>query len=186
MDNAVGLQPYLVADYSDRSDSRNTGARRSRPVGALIHSTSGVDSLGWLTAGAARAGSPASANVLIDKDGFRYVLCGPDRYPYHAGVSYYFDGIKALDGDAVSEAFLGVELEYLNSEEPTYAQYDSCAEYLAQQAIVWNWRWPYIILGHYSVARPLGRRSDPCNFDWGSFMGRLYVWSLVAKIPGLV
>lgn len=81
---------------------------------------------------------------------------------------------------------MGVELECTQDQAPTFEQYDSLADLIVLYGLIWAWRWPYIIYGHYSVARPIGRRSDPVNFDWGTLMGRLYVRSMAAKVPGLV
>lgn len=81
---------------------------------------------------------------------------------------------------------MGIELEQLDTESPTFGMYDSLGELIVELGEQWAWRWPYIILGHYAVARPLGRRSDPTNFDWGWLLGRLYVRALAAQVPGLV
>lgn len=86
----------------------------------------------------------------------------------------------------MSQLLQGVELECLDTETPTYAQIDSLAQLVVYLAGQYGWRWPFLIYGHYAVARPLGRRSDPVNFDWGGLMGRLYVRSLDAGIAGLV
>jgi hypothetical protein len=59
------------------------------------------------------------------------------------------------------------------------------AELIVELGIDTGWRWPYYVLGHYEVARPLGRRSDPQGFLWGDFMGRLYARALAANVAGL-
>jgi hypothetical protein len=85
----------------------------------------------------------------------------------------------------VSAQLVGVELECLDTEYCTYSQLDSLAQLVVELGIDNGWRWPYYLLGHYEVARPLGRRSDPQGFLWGDFMGRLYVRALQAKVAGL-
>lgn len=183
MDN--GLLHYSVLDVSSNASAGVTGNRRLGPVGALVHSTSGLDSLSWLMGGSELAGHPASSDFLIRRDGIAYKISPPGRYAYHAGRSELtYINSKYLD-DQVSQLLIGVELECLDSERPTFAQYDSLAQLVVSLGLDWGWRWPYTLLGHYAVARPLGRRSDPVNYDWGSLMGRIYVRALHAQIPGL-
>lgn len=161
------------------------GGRHDRPRGVCVHTTGGTSSREWLEGGSCTSGNPAGADALIARDGHQYIITSAKSYAYHAGNSYlYLQG--NLNGDEVSEALIGIELECLDDQAPTYEQYDSLAELIVQYASIWAWRFPFIIYGHYSVARPIGRRSDPVNFDWGSFFGRLYVHSLSAEVPGLV
>lgn len=92
---------------------------------------------------------------------------------------------RTYHGNEVSELLVGIELECLDSQLPTYAQYDSLADLIIYLAGLYDWRWPFILYGHYAVARPLGRRSDPVNFDWGELMGRLYLRAKLAGVAGL-
>lgn len=179
------LRAYIERNVSARTSLSVCGNRAISPRGTLIHTTSGTDSLQWLQGGSAAAGRPAAADGLIARSGTRYIIVGATRYAYHAGKSY-FHWDRDYSGDEVSQILLGVELECLDAEEPTAEQIDSLAEYIVKQGQVWGWRWPYAILGHYAVARPLGRRSDPVNLDWGALMGRLYVRAHAAQVPGLV
>lgn len=80
---------------------------------------------------------------------------------------------------------MGVELESLDTTHCTYQQHDSLAELIVLRGIDYGWQWPYYVLGHYEIAVPVGRRSDPLGFDWGDFMGRLYWWSRQYQVPGL-
>jgi len=80
---------------------------------------------------------------------------------------------------------MGVELECAQYEYCTFSQHDSLAELIVLQGIAYGWRWPYYVVGHYELARPFGRRSDPQGFEWGTFMGRLYARALPADVPGL-
>lgn len=181
----TGLNQYGRNDVSSNTDLRVCGSRLISPSGCLIHTTSGTDSLQWLQGGSARAGSPASADALIGRQGTQYLITPAGRYAYHAGRSIYTSD-RAYAGDEVSQKLLGIELECLDTESPTFEQYDSLGDLLVYYAELHAWRWPLTLLGHYAVARPLGRRSDPINFDWGWLMGRLYVRALAAQLPGLV
>jgi N-acetyl-anhydromuramyl-L-alanine amidase AmpD len=181
-----GLTHYHNYDNSSGTDSRNFGTGRSDVVGTLIHTTAGTDSLDWLRIGAAKAGSPASADYLIDRNGDRHSIVSGGKYPYHAGKSSLVYNNHLYEGDKVSQLLLGVELENEDNTYCTPAQLDSLAELIVLEGLARGWRWPYYVLGHYEVARPLGRRSDPQGFLWGNFMGRLYIWALVNKVQGLV
>jgi N-acetyl-anhydromuramyl-L-alanine amidase AmpD len=169
----------------DSVDSRNISAGRGIPSGTLVHTTSGLSSLHWLLTGSARAGYPASADTLIDRRGERYNLVPDGYYPYHAGVSRLTYNNRLYQGNEVSALLLGVELENLDTTYCTWQQLDSLAELIVHRGLVYGWRWPYYILGHYEVALPVGRRSDPLGFAWGDFMGRLYVRARDAAVAGL-
>jgi len=175
---------YGQHDVSNNTDVCTSNPRVNSPAGTLIHTTGGTDSREWLQGGSCKAGRRAGADYLIRRDGERFQLQRHDRYAFHAGISRY-----TLDGhyqnNQVSEKLIGVELECLDDEQPTFEQYDSLGELIVAIAPLWGWRWPFIILGHYAVARPLGRRSDPVNFDWGWLFGRLYVRARDANIPGM-
>lgn len=178
------MNEYGRVDYSYLSDIRVRGRRTISPRGTLIHSSSGADSTEWLTTGSANAGSPASANALIQRDGRQLLLCPDGWYPYHAGKS-----VCTLDrvyrDDEVSQVLIGIELECLVGELPTYEQVDSLADLCLYFAGRWLWRWPLWYTGHYSVARPLGRRSDPVNFPWGDLAGRLFERANAIQLAGL-
>lgn len=181
----TSFNTYERSNVSVRTDIRVCGHRTNSPWGTLVHTTSGTDSLSYLQGGSADAGNPASADALIARQGTQYLITPDGRFAYHAGQSIWqFD--RYYVGDEVSQALLGVELECLDTQSPTFEQYDSLADLILYFGTVYNWRWPFIILGHYAVARPLGRRSDPVNCDWGWLMGRLYVRALAAQTPGLV
>jgi N-acetyl-anhydromuramyl-L-alanine amidase AmpD len=181
---AEGLPIYDRSDVTADTDFRVWGHRANRPRGSLIHTTSGINSRKWLQGGSAQSGTPASADALIDRAGTQYILVGPEGYAYHAGKSQ-LQLERLLVNNQVSEALCGIELECLDNQEPTYAQYDSLAALMLWYAGLYNWRWPLVYYGHYSVARPIGRRSDPVNFNWGALAGRIYIRALAAKLPGL-
>jgi N-acetyl-anhydromuramyl-L-alanine amidase AmpD len=176
---------YNDVDNSSSGDPRNYRIGRSSVIGALIHSTAGTSSLDWLLTGSARAGQPAGADFLIDRDGTRHKLCKPGYYPYHAGHSRFNIFGRDYSGDALSSVLVGIELECLDTQLCTYQQLDSLAELIVMLGFDNGWRWPYYLLGHYEVALPLGRRSDPQGFAWGDFMGRLYAQARYRNVAGL-
>lgn len=184
-DNTGGSKHYPVVDIRNSTSPSVVGHRRISPVGACIHHTDGTNSRDWLTGGSAKAGTPASADILIASDGKRFAITRSDQYAF--GVGSTSSHLKQLFAAGNSnEYLLSVEIEYRSIEAPTFAQVDSCAEQIVNWAFEWGWRWPFVIYGHYGIAAPIGRKSDPYNFDWGSFMGRLYLHSLVRKVPGLI
>jgi N-acetyl-anhydromuramyl-L-alanine amidase AmpD len=180
-----GLPDYSHIDISDHTNPGVNDNRRISPVGACIHTTSGVNSLDWLTGGSKLAGNPASADFLIARDGTTYKISPEGRYAYHAGASRLNYNGRIYSGNEVSQLLIGVELECLDNELCTWQQLDALAALFVQLSVAWQWRWPYYVQGHYELARPVGRRSDPQGFDWGGFMGRLYLRSKLAGVGGL-
>jgi N-acetyl-anhydromuramyl-L-alanine amidase AmpD len=178
------LKSYERRDITTSFDPRVSGPRTLGPYGTLVHTTSGKDSLRWLTGRSADAGSPASSDALISRTGTQFLITPEGRYAYHAGKSRVTIDREYRDDDT-SQRLLGVELECQDTERPTFEQYDSLADLIVFYAHRWAWRWPFIIYGHYAVAIPLGRRSDPVNFDWGTLQGRLFVRSWQTHLPGL-
>jgi len=176
---------YNTDDVSGGTDSHNYFDRGVNPIGALVHTTAGTSSLQWLQSGSAASGSPASADYLIERTGQRFALMPKGKAAYHAGKSRATIQGREYRGDALSAILIGIEVEQLEPQVWTYEQLDSFAELLTQLSVVYSWRWPYTILGHYEVALPEGRRSDPQGLDWGQLMGRLYARSLQAHTPGL-
>jgi N-acetyl-anhydromuramyl-L-alanine amidase AmpD len=172
-------------DVSAATDSRVYFPRVYHPDGVLIHTTAGRDSLAWLQGGSADAGQPASADYLINHAGEQFGIIPPGMAAYHAGVSAGLVNGTIYRGDALSAVLIGIELEQLNPDWCSYSQHDSLAQLVVYLAWRFSWRWPFVLLGHYEVALPAGRRSDPEGFQWGSFLGRLYVAALAAHIPGL-
>jgi N-acetyl-anhydromuramyl-L-alanine amidase AmpD len=183
--------PYQEYDVSNEVDPRLVFVRGSTPIGTLMHTTSGANSLRYLLGGVLAEGRIACADVLIARDGRRWQIAPRGMAAYHAGqscltpVAYTGNKTCLYSGNEVSRLLIGIEVECLDSERPTYNQYDSAAEYIVRSAIDYGWRWPYIIYGHYGVARPVTRRADPVSYDWGALMGRLYVYSMNNNIGGL-
>lgn len=175
---------YARIDVSSNTDLRVCGDRTLSPRGAIIHTTGGVDSREWLQGQSANAGSAASADALIERSGRQLLLLPQGKFAYHAGISVAWADREYRNSE-VNQAFIGIELECLDTERPTWPQYDSLADLILYFARLYGWAWPMFIYGHYAVARPLGRRSDPVNYDWGDLMGRLYVRSVAMQLPGM-
>lgn len=176
---------YGHHDVSSNTNPKLFVARASNPIGACIHTTSGSNSLAYLQGGCLREGRIACADYLIGRDGTRWKICPSNHFPYHAGQSRLTYANRLYQGDQVSQLLIGVELEQMGEQACTYEQIDSLAELIVQEGIVWNWRWPYYLIGHYEIARPIGRRSDPQGFLWGDFMGRLFWYARRLQVPGL-
>lgn len=176
---------YNTSDLTASCDSRVYFASRVVPVGTLVHTTFGVSSAAWLLGGSAQDGQAASADYLIDRRGQRIKICPDGFRPYHAGSSQYEVRGRWLRGDELSAALLGVELECSPSQSCTWHQLNSLAELIVHLSDAFSWRFPYYVLGHYEVARPYGRRSDPHGFDWGDFMGRLIYQARLRGAPGI-
>src|SRR5690349_7253973 len=102
------LAAYERGDVSHNTDIRVCGYRTISPSGCLIHTTSGADSLQWLQGGSANAGSPASSDALIGRQGSQSLITPDGRFAYHAGQSLWiFD--RTYVGDEVSQVLLGIE-----------------------------------------------------------------------------
>ena len=94
-------------------------------------------------------------------------------------------GNVLYQGDQISALLMGIELECTESQQCTYQQHDSLADLIVELGIAHGWRWPYYLIGHYEVALPVGRRSDPLGFLWGDFAGRLLIHARAENVPGL-
>ncbi len=168
--------------FSYRDTDRTAGtldavssASRVVPIGTTIHTTAGVSSLDYLQRGSQAAGNPASADYLINRDGSRELITRPGRRPYHVGKSAYTIDGRRYTGDQLSAMLIGVELEQTGEQLCTWQQLDSLAELVVKiLAPGYGWAFPYFIVGHYQLATPLGRRSDPQGFNWGYFFGYIY------------
>lgn len=181
MNDGSKLTSYSVLDISSTTSPDVVGTRRASPIGACIHTSDGSDSRNWLQGGSARAGTPASADALVRRDGTRYIITTPNQYSYHAGsiAQGAIDGVSQL---TVNELLLGIEMECLDAQTPTYPQVDSVAEWLIQQALIYNWGYPLRVWGHYGIAAPGGRRHDPYKLDWAMLWGRVYARAHAANL----
>lgn len=178
------LVVYDRRDVSSITSPSVLGTRNVSPAGCLIHTTGGTSSRSWLQGGSALAGTPSSSDALIDRDGTQWLLTPDGRCAYHAGASRVILDRVYHDYE-LNELLIGIELECLDGQQPTFAQYDSLADLQIFFSFRYKWRWPLITFGHYAVAMPLGRRSDPVGFDWGTWLGRIYYRSAQMRLPGL-
>lgn len=183
MDNAK--YDYHTRDSSSRANLRVSAPSGVVPIGTCIHTSFGVSSEAWLLGGSIASGPPASADWLIARDGSRVKLCKEGRRPFHVGQAGYRIRGTYMTGALLNQYLMGIELENAPSEHCTYWQLDSLAELIVSEGIAKRWRWPYYLVGHYELARPTGRRSDPHGFDWGDFMGRLTARAALARIAGV-
>lgn len=179
-----GLQHYIVVDIRDSVIPDAIGRRGVDPIGTCVHHTNGVDSRSILTGHTSGGAYPVSSDCLITKTGKRYTITGPRDYAF--GTGQIAATIQDRYGaENPNQYLLSAELEYMVNECPTWQQYDSLAEQIILWALVWDWRWPYVLYAHGGIAFPPGRKYDPYAFDWGALMGYLLVRSRAAKIGGL-
>lgn len=147
-------------------DSPNQDARPS-PLAAItcivLHATADgggeLAAESWLCNPAARV----SAHLHFRRDGTIVRLVPDHRRAWHAGRSRW-KGRLAVNGFS-----LGWEIANRNdcAEPYTGAQYGS----LARAAVHYMKQGMPLdaFVSHASVARPRGRKSDPCGFDWARF-----------------
>jgi hypothetical protein len=160
------------------------GTRRRNPIGTIVHHTDGIDSTSVLTGHHASGEESVSADVLIGRDGIRKYITRWDQYAYGVGATIS-NAIQWGMYDNPNERWDSIEVEYMPLQGPTWQQYDSTAECIVERAAHWAWRWPFRIYGHYGIAVPMGRKSDPFLWDWGSFMGFLLTRAQEAGVTGL-
>lgn len=171
----MALRQYTIEDVSARTKPTQYKTRTSKPHGVLLHMTQGSNSLSWLQGGS----GAASAEYLIRRDGYGYEITPQGFYSYHAGTSRVTlpNGHTYID-NGVSQALIGIEMEATADQSCTWDQYAACANLIVNRlAPRWGWAWPFVMFGHYGVALPFGRRSDPWRFDYGGFMGVLYAYA---------
>lgn len=140
--------------------------RRSKPVGAVLHTTVGYDSEEYLQGGVLKEGRIASADYLIKRDGTIIQLAPSDMGTYHLGQCWW-NG-KLDTSDQGSHDTVGIELENMDTDNqvPTEAQHRACALLLLELAHHYRWS-PLHVWAHSGLARPIGRRTDPGGLDWG-------------------
>ena len=166
-----GIIMYGVNDVSNNTDKRVMGVRSFARVGFVLHTSSGVDSLGWLQGGSANSGRPASSDYLIARSGTIYKLIPSGHYAYHSGNSSVHGSTD--NGSYINQAYIGIEHE--NDDEHgqnvTDYQYQACAQIIRREAQI-NGMSPIQLFTHANIALPFGRRSDPVRYD----IGRLFYY----------
>lgn len=177
---AVDLSTVMVKDVSANTHSGLREPRNREPVGVVMHTTIGTNSLAWLQRGSYMAGTPASCDKLFAKDGTIYLLTRYDEMSYHAGASRWH-GITDERG-TLNRTHLGYEIESLDNKAGliTPAQYLSVAASYAYDSA----RGRFLdtnLVSHARCALPAGRKSDPMWFDWGWFWQ--IVWDIRREWP---
>lgn len=169
---------YEVIDETKRADLRIYPKRQREPMGAMIHTTDGVNSLEYLLFGSIRDQRYASADYLVSRKGAIHRLAPIGRGAYHAGVCLWGDHIDRAN--ATSMALVGIEVENADSKGqlPTVDQHRAVAGLVRELAHAYKWA-PLAVYGHYGLAYPMGRRSDPRGWDWG------YMFWLMAHAPAI-
>jgi N-acetyl-anhydromuramyl-L-alanine amidase AmpD len=159
---------WEVKDVSKATKMAVVGGRVSpqERLGVVLHTTDGVDSLAWLQGGSANGGSGASADYLVLRRGDILKLMPRGYHAFHAGVTNLSGSKDPLNH--VSRRYIGIEVENLDSkgQVPTGPQHEATAGLIAFVADVYRFS-PLRVYGHYGLAYPMGRRSDPHAWDWG-------------------
>ena len=139
--------------------------RRLRRRGIVVHETIGINSLHYLQVGSIQDGRYVSADYLIARNGDVFQITPPGYCANHSGQARW-NGYQESD-TTINQGFIGVELE----NNPELGQRCTNAQYIA---LAWLIRrlmsaWPIDIrniVGHYQVALPVGRKTDPITLDW--------------------
>jgi N-acetyl-anhydromuramyl-L-alanine amidase AmpD len=157
---------FEVYDASSLCDKQLYEPRGDDPDGVLIHTSDGRSSQAYLQGGSIAAGHPASADFLITRLGRIIRLVPRGMMSYHAGVTIWQGKLDTVN--RASRSLVGIELENYDSqgEIPTSYQHAAVAGLCLVAASYYNWS-PFIAYGHYGIAQPMGRRSDPHQFNWG-------------------
>ena len=178
--NAMASRRYPSVDISGHTHPSNYGVRAMRPIGTGVHTTGSANSIPFLQSDRRATSGISGADYLISREGDRHQLTPSGKFAYHFGKARW--NYLSNDGDLLSKMYIGVELENLNDQMCTWMQMDSLAELIVSVlAPMYSWAFPFDIVGHYEVAVPIGRRSDPLGFNWGQFMGFLYARAKEAK-----
>lgn len=159
---------YQYIDVSQRTALTVTSTRRYPRRGIVIHESIGTDSISWLQGGSARDGRPASADYLIRRDGDILQITRPGWYAYHTGVARW--QLQQESDRSLNQSFIGIELENKpeDGERVTGPQYIACAALVARLIATYHIDMRNIV-GHYQIALPAGRKSDPVTFNWSMF-----------------
>lgn len=159
-------------DVSDGTWTSVGGPRRYARRGTCIHTTMGWNSLEWLQKGSVREGRPASADLLIARNGNIYQITRPGRYAFHTGTAAWggYDNRQ----NKIHQVLLGVELECAEQ----VGQRITDAQYIALAAVHRRFseyhEYPLTSLTtHAVIALPPGRKKDPIFFDNNVFQREL-------------
>lgn len=160
---------FRYVDVSTRTKLSVTASRWLPRRGFCIHTTMGMDSLGWLQGGSAASGSPASADYLVKPEGTIYQITRAGWYAYHTGVARYLD---YQEGDqSLNQSLVGIECECAEQRgyRITNDQYIALAALCNQLCVVHKLVNPWYVT-HRMIALPPGRKTDPNHFDNNVFI----------------
>ena len=155
-----------------------TQKRTMGRAGIVLHSTEGLNSLDWLQGESADAGTPASADFLIARNGNCYQITQVGYYSYHAGVAEW----HSLDNrrGILNELLVGIELESHETNAPRYTdQQIITSAALCRRLMFQHWFGVTNIVYHGQIAKPPGRRRDPVLFP-------AFVWSRELLCPSIM
>ena len=126
--------------------------------GIVLHHTAydgqGKDVMGSIVGNWARqrSGNAASAQVIIDKDGTRYIVTEPNDVAFHAGYSAWNQGDSLRTN--VNDFMTGIEFQGdTNRQDLTEAQIQSAVEYL--RPIIQKYKIPLDQITTHEVIRNL-------------------------------
>ena len=156
---------YTFIDVSAATSNEVTARRTLPRKGIVLHETIGDDSLSWLQGGSARAGRPASADYLIDRLGNVYQITRAGYYAYHTGIARW--QLQQEPDRSLNQTFVGIEFE----NNPELGERIQTAQYIAGAWLIRRLMSYFPIdvrnvVGHYQVALPSGRKSDPVTLNW--------------------
>ena len=156
---------YKYIDVSNNTLPEVTAVRKLRRRGVVLHETIGTNSLAWLQGDSAKHNRPASSDFLVNRHGDIYQLIRPGYYSYHSGRALW-NLYQDSDG-TLNQSYVGIEIE----NHPGLGQVIASPQYVAVAALLRRLiaahSIPFVnIVGHYQVARPIGRKQDPATLNW--------------------
>lgn len=161
MDYNIIQYPALASAYS---------AQQSRRIDMIVmHATGGVKAGDlWTLSGRDRR-HLVSIHYYITKLGEIYQLVQDKDIAWHAGVSTW------QGENDVNRFSIGIELENLNNGRDQYPTAQIEAAVWLVRKKVQQYKIPRSrMVRHAQVALPPGRKTDPRNFPWDSFVARVY------------
>lgn len=172
---------FKFHDVSADTNLKLIGNRTIERGGIVLHETIGYDSLAYLQGGSLKDGRKASSDYLIARNGDVYQITPPGCYSFHSGIARW-QGYQEEDR-SINRRFIGIELENHPGvgQVITGPMYISCAWLVRRlcSAFPIDFR---SIVGHYQVALPFGRKSDPITLNWQMLTVELIRPSVSAQV----
>ncbi|MCA0270237.1 MAG: peptidoglycan recognition protein family protein [Bacteroidetes bacterium] len=140
----------------------NVSRGKNRLLGVVFHHTAGgcAGAVSWLT----NRASGASAHVVIDRDGTRYVLAEPEAITWHAGKSCW-KGVNGANSVTLGVEFVLTVPQVEADVALTSEQIASALEYLAPIAKRQGWGLDDFT-HHAAICTPPGRKRDLSPKNW--------------------